>query len=165
MRVFITSDFHFGHNNIAIKRGFADAKEQDALIVENWNKVVGKRDMVWILGDITMERSIQYRLLNEMRGMKKVILGNHDKPAHIEKLLQFVNSVSGPKKYKGFWLTHIPMHPQEMFGKKNIHGHTHEKYVEIMHPNGFYVQDERYLNASVDVNNYTPQLFDEFILK
>ena len=50
------SDPHFGHKNMAHKRGFQDEFYHDEYIVNKWNTVVQKRDTTWILGDITMEK-------------------------------------------------------------------------------------------------------------
>ena len=56
-RVFFTSDLHFGHENLCrVIRGMS-AKESEELIIENWNKVVTKRDLVYILGDFTFEKA------------------------------------------------------------------------------------------------------------
>lgn len=88
------SDTHFYHNNMAIKRGFADAESMNEHIIEEWNKIVNNKDITYILGDITMEKS-NYEIINRLNGIKKVVLGNHDKPQHVSKLLKYVNSVCG----------------------------------------------------------------------
>ncbi len=154
-RVFAISDPHLGHNNMAIKRGFASYVEHDLFIRSQWNKVVTKKDTVWILGDITMEKSIHYPLLNELNGIKKVVLGNHDRPTHVPELLKYVNSVCGMASHKGFILTHAPIHESELgrFGR-NIHGHVHENSLE----------DKRYINVSCEAVNFTPQLISSFVL-
>ena len=144
----IISDLHFGHTNLAIHRGFSSAEEQDQLIVDNWNRVVGKKDTVWILGDIGMEKTSHYHLLDRLMGVKKVVLGNHDKPQHVPELLKYVNSVSGMFQYKKHIVfTHAPIHPDEMERfKLNVHGHMHELKID----------DPRYINVSVEQLNYTP---------
>ena len=89
-KVHFIADLHFGHTNMAIKRGFETAEEHDEHIISQWNKKVNKRDVVWILGDITMESSKSYPLLNRLNGMKKVVLGNHDRQSDVPELLQYV---------------------------------------------------------------------------
>ena len=37
--------------------------------------------------------------------------------------------VYGFVKYKEFWLSHCPIHPNELRGKVNIHGHVHNKTI------------------------------------
>lgn len=153
-KVHIIADLHFGHENIAINRGFRNSEEHDNFIIDNWNSVVHKNDWVWILGDIGMEKTSHYHLLNMLKGKKKVILGNHDLPKHVPELLKYVESVGAMVKYKGYILTHCPIHESEMrYYNINIHGHVHEKTID----------DSRYLNVSCDVLNYTPMEFPERI--
>ena len=54
MTVFFTADTHFGdHRTINIqRRPFATVDETDALLIANWNGVVGLDDTVWHLGDV-----------------------------------------------------------------------------------------------------------------
>lgn len=148
--VYIISDLHFGHESMALKRGFKNSEEHDNFIIEQWNKTVLKKDTVWILGDITMEKTSHYPLLNKLKGYKKIVLGNHDKPQHVPELLKYVNSVCGITKYKGYILSHCPIHESELIRfKKNIHGHLHEEILP----------DDRYVNVSCEVVNYTPMPF------
>jgi len=72
-RVLVFSDPHFGHEKLAIHRGFSSAKEQDELIIENWNKTIHKRDTVYLLGDITMEKD-NYSILKELNGTIKMLI-------------------------------------------------------------------------------------------
>ena len=154
------SDLHFGHKNMAIKRGFKDEFEMDDYIVSEWNKIVNKKDVTWILGDITMEKSFPYYNLDRLNGIKKVILGNHDEPQHIPSLLTYVNNVSSSKlikngEYGNILLSHIPIHPQEFEQRLdfNIHGHVHEN----TYP------DKRYINVSAEVIDYRPRTLRELI--
>ena len=160
------ADLHFGHESMAIKRGFASAEEQDNHIISNWNKVVHKRDTTWILGDISMESVKSYPLLNKLNGAKKVVLGNHDMLSDIPELLKYVNGVSGMVRYKGVWLTHCPVHERELeFGvPRNIHGHIHEHKIMIItwvDDIMFEYPDNRYHCVSCEHVNYTPVTLKE----
>lgn len=153
--IYIISDPHFHHKNMAIKRGFSCAEEQDELIVSNWNRVVKKGDVVYILGDITMGKR-NYTILDQLKGYKKVVLGNHDMGYHVRTLLEHVNSVSGMINYKKeVILTHCPIHPSQLEHRfaVNIHGHVHENSLN----------DPRYVNVSCEVINYTPVLIDKIL--
>lgn len=159
-KVFFISDTHFYHENMALKRGFSSAEEMNEHIVEKWNSVVRKGDVVYLLGDITMEKAT-YDILDRLKGFKKVILGNHDMPQHIGKLLDHVNSVCGMMKYKSsalrtsMFLTHCPIHPMELDYRVsyNIHGHVHENSIP----------DDRYINVSCEAVDYTPRTLEELI--
>ena len=160
MSAYYISDLHFGHENMAIKRGFSCADEMNEYIIKSWNSVVNKKDTVYCLGDITMERSVFYPLLDKLKGYKKIILGNHDQPQHVPELLKYVNNVSSSKlikngEYGNILLSHIPIHPQEFEYRLdfNIHGHVHEN----TYP------DKRYINVSAEVIDYRPRTLRELI--
>jgi calcineurin-like phosphoesterase family protein len=119
---------HLGHKSIAKYRGFEDEFEHDEHLIKNWNSVVNKRDLTYILGDITMETDKHYYQLDRLNGRKIVVLGNHDKWQYIPELLKYVDGVGGAVDYKGFLLTHVPIHPSEIsFCRGNIHAHIHHK--------------------------------------
>lgn len=139
---------HIEHENIAKMRGFNSAEHMWNLLKLNWNKNVNKRDTVYILGDVAMETSKYYHLLDELNGFKRVVLGNHDIPkrAHLDELLKYIKSVHGMVKYKNMWLTHCPIHESELRGKINVHAHIHDAVIE----------DDRYVNVDAHKVNYTP---------
>mgnify|MGYP003474384149 FL=1 len=154
------SDLHLSHNNMAIKRGFKNYEEHDEHIVKTWNSIVSKKDVTYILGDVTFEKSKPYEILNRLNGIKKVILGNHDEPQHVPELLKYVNNVCALKylKHKEFGniiLSHAPIHPCELEYRFNIniHGHVHENTLP----------DKRYINVSAEVIDYKPKLLSELL--
>ena len=125
------ADLHLGHKNVATRRGFESVEQHDEHIITQWNSVVHKRDITYILGDVTMEKADQYALLDRLNGDKRVVLGNHDLSKHVPKLLQHVQSVSGMESYKGIFLTHCPIHTMVLEHRvsRNIHGHIHASFV------------------------------------
>ena len=147
---------------MAIKRGFSTVEEHDEHIITQWNSVVNKRDVTYILGDITMEKKSSYPLLDRLNGIKHVVLGNHDRRQDILHLLQHVESVAGMIQYKGIMLTHAPIHPMELDYRfnKNIHGHIHDKVVMKM-LDGWEVIDERYFCVSCEQVDYKPKTLEE----
>jgi len=163
------SDLHFNHVNMAKRRGFKDVKQMNDYIISKWNEVVNKKDVTYILGDITMEKKEGYELLHKLKGIKHVVLGNHDMRQHITELLKYVNSVSGVINYKKkYILTHCPIHPNELDYRfsYNIHGHVHEntiKTYEWDYVNGCdkEVPHPKYKNVSCEVIDYTPKLIKE----
>lgn len=130
MSCWFISDAHFGHENIA---NFADrpiVSEADNVrwITECWTSVVSKKtagdrsDIVFCLGDMAFnERSLG--IVHAMPGRKVLIKGNHD--VHSPQELEVYKQIHGLLKYKGMWLSHPPIHDQELRGKPNIHGHVH----------------------------------------
>lgn len=119
---------HLGHKSIAQHRGFQDEFYHDEYLIQQWNKVTRKKDLVYILGDISYETSKHYYQLNRLNGRKKVVLGNHDLIKDVPELLKHVEGVSGAIDYKKCILTHIPIHVDEIhFYKANLHCHIHHK--------------------------------------
>ena len=78
-RVWYTSDLHFLHKRVSEIRGFEITEEHDQHIIDEWNRVVEKKDVVYILGDIAVNR---YRealdIIKALPGRKHLIAGNHD---------------------------------------------------------------------------------------
>ena len=160
------ADLHLSHTSMATRRGFSTVEEHDEHIIAKWNSVVNKRDITYILGDITMEKSAPYHLLDRLNGLKHVVMGNHDRRQDVKKLLEHVESVAGMVSYKGIILTHCPIHPMELDYRypKNIHGHIHDKQVMKM-LDGWEEIDERYICVSCERIDFTPKSLEELNIK
>lgn len=163
---------HFGHKWMAQHRGFQDEFYHDEKIVEEWNNMIHKKDLTFILGDVTMENPDYFYHLDRLNGRKIVVLGNHDLHQHARKLLEYVESVAGMIDYKGFCLTHAPIHPNELPRYKgNIHAHIHENnLIEVMaqsswkDPGSTLVPTlHKYYNVDAKIINYKPKTIEELI--
>ena len=156
------ADLHLSHANMAKRRGFSTVEEHDEHIIAKWNSVVNKRDVTYILGDVTMEKSAPYHLLDRLNGIKHIVLGNHDRRQDTKKLFDYAESVGAMINYKGVFLTHCPIHPDELtYGiPKNIHGHIHDKVVMKM-LDGWEVPDERYFCVSCERVGFVPKTLEE----
>lgn len=155
-RVFFCADTHFGHDRLAMRCRGMDPTYHNELIINNWNKAVNKKDVVIIVGDLTFESPELIPLyLSRLHGNKVLIAGNHDTSQCCDIARSLGVRVMGCMRYKGFFVSHIPIHPLEFsFNRKvqgNIHGHIHEKIIN----------DPRYFNVSMDVIDFTPILFDD----
>lgn len=153
-RLFLTSDLHLGHRNIHKYRPFDSAEEHHNFVKEEYYKVIGKRDVVYFLGDIAFTKEWQEDLAT-WPGHKILILGNHDtaEGGHIKRHVEIYNKIHSLMHKKGCWLSHAPMHPDELRGKFCIHGHLHDKVID----------DVRYRNVCLEHTEYKPILFDEVI--
>jgi calcineurin-like phosphoesterase family protein len=85
-KIYFTADLHFGHKNVLThckNRPFAeenDTAAHDKWLMELWNTTVGKKDIIYILGDLTFfGHDEARRLLEKLPGRKHLIIGNHDK--------------------------------------------------------------------------------------
>ncbi|MDE5741063.1 MAG: metallophosphoesterase [Oscillospiraceae bacterium] len=79
---FYIADLHLGHENVIKHDGrpFADTAKMHDALVRNWNNAVGHDDEVYILGDFAWKNAEGLTALDELKGKKFLILGNHDKP-------------------------------------------------------------------------------------
>lgn len=162
LTVYFASDLHHGHKNISKYRTvFSSTEENDETLCENILTTCGKRDSLWLLGDLFFtEESLKYwDLYVKYVGFVNVVLGNHctDKPKRLRNVKYMMNNgvhkIGGAFKYKGFWVTHMPIHPDELRGQQCLHGHMH-------HVN---IDDPRYFNASVEQIDYKPISFPEIL--
>lgn len=173
MEIFFIGCLHFSHPWMAKHRGFQDEFYHDEHLIEKWNSVVPKkRGIVWILGDISMESSKPYYQLDRLNGEKRVVPGNHDLHADVPELLRYVKYVAGCVDYKGYVLSHIPIHPNEIsFCRGNIHAHIHENKLEECIVNDRYGDTKtksptlaKYFNVDAQRIGYTPMSMGEITI-
>ena len=133
--VWFCSDLHLGHKNIEKFRAplVSSNEENTSRILDDWNKNVTKRDVVYVLGDFCFDVTL-FDTLNLPGYKKYLIRGNHDRFQTL-KYMQFFDEVEGLFKYKGFWLSHAPIHTNELRGKVNLHGHVH---YSTLHDNRYF---------------------------
>ena len=153
--VYMISDLHFGHKNIMKFAGdyrLGETPEENMhLTIEMWNRRINKKDLVYVLGDCCFSRE-GFDAIDELRWRKILVRGNHDEWYSTKAWLEKFESVEGIVLYKGHWLTHAPIHPSELRGRPNIHGHVHHNTVR----NGYNEIDKRYVNVSVENTDGAP---------
>lgn len=169
---FICSDHHFSHSNIWAKftksdgsplREFSSNEEMNETIIKQHNSVVGIKDTVYMLGDVTLH-SNDFSIVSRLNGIKILILGNHDDPQHINEYAKYFKSVHGilGDKKNQLVLSHVPPHPASL-GRwgKCCHGHLHSHRVQIVINDKSY-DDCRYLNCSLEqLDQYKPWNIDQ----
>lgn len=151
--VFVVSDTHFGDSDFvelrredgSPLRPWSTVSEHDEALIENWNKVVGKYDRVYHLGDVVTPRK-SLHLLSRLNGKKVLVRGNHDIYS-LKDYSPYFEDIRGMCVKGGMVLTHAPVHPccKERFGC-NIHGHLHEKQIN----------DPFYHNVCVEHTDWSP---------
>lgn len=151
---YIISDLHLGHKNIlkfsGPLRGGATWEEHDLWIMDQWNSVVTKHDFVYLLGDAAMNREALEKV-KRLKGNKVLVRGNHD-VYNTRTYLEYFQEVYGLHHYKRvFWMSHAPIHPTELRGRFNLHGHVHQHSID----------DSRYINCCVEMTYGVPQNLDD----
>jgi len=143
---YFCADLHIGHRNIAKYRECVrDVQDNTDFVVDGLNQKLSKRDTLFMLGDIVFHSKLA-PILDKIPGRKILVLGNHDceySNYDTRMLHAFVDSILGFKKHHEFWLSHAPIHPTELRGKVNIHGHNHnpEERLDLLN----------YFNVNLDV--------------
>lgn len=164
---FFISDTHWADKAVykirkrEMRLAFKNAKDLDEHMIDSWNSVVGKRDTVFHLGDVLMDKAA-FKLLKRLNGKKILIKGNHDE-YKTDLYAKAFDDIHGIVRFKNYFLSHIPIHPNHIPGwcKQNIHGHIHDKLVVTTTRRGKLRVDDRYANVSVEHINFTPISIDE----
>jgi len=145
--VLFVADLHLGHKTASRQaaecgkyRGGPSVEEHDEWVIDTCLAAgPTKRTVWWLLGDVAMEVA-NLALLDRLPGRKMLVLGNHDR-FDSQVYLKHVERLEGIVKKYGFWLSHAPIHPDELRGKPNIHGHCHRGLVD---------SQGRYLNVAIE---------------
>lgn len=79
MTTWYTSDLHFGHERILelSHRPFSTLQQMHDTLVYRWNERVAPSDVVWVLGDVAMNRAGLFQVAR-LNGTKVLVAGNHD---------------------------------------------------------------------------------------
>lgn len=171
MNLFVTSDHHLDHRNIArftnrpiIQDGDLDETNQwvsdkiasqrlvemNDMLRTRWNDVVRPKDLVYIVGDFAWNNHGKW--INILNGKKILIRGNHDK-MNQSMLNQFTEvhdllfrKIDGTE----VMFCHYAMKTwrNSIHGSWHLYGHSHGKMAE--HP------DIPACDVGVDVWNYRP---------
>ena len=157
--VLFVSDLHLGHRNIlrhtkaaGTFRGGRNVEEHDEWVIERCLSAnPTKRTLWWILGDVAMNID-RLSLIDRLPGRKILVLGNHDRFDTQVYLKRFERTEGLIKKY-GMWLSHSPIHSEELRGKPNVHGHCHRGLTDSSH---------NYLNVAIEwLPRYKPLSLEE----
>lgn len=157
MNYFFTADTHFGHTNIIkyCNRPFSSVEEMDETLIQNWNSVVKKNDIVYHLGDFTFKGS-KNNYASRLNGKKKLCRGNHD--IKVSKQ-DFTEIFTGPVKIKvndiQIWISHYAHKswPGKHRGVKHLFAHSH----------GRIPSDGASFDIGVDVWDFTPLSLEKVI--
>ena len=166
--IYYVGDLHFGHQS-AIKfdnRPFSSVEEMDQILIELWNKKIGNKDLVYVVGDFAYRNTKSFDwYLKQLKGKKYLIIGNHD-----NKLLKDSTAISyfeGVDKMchvkddgKNICICHYPLAEWNgmYHGTYHVYGHIHNSTNATFQ---FMRTLDRALNCGVAINGYAPVTFQE----
>lgn len=170
----ITSDLHLCHEPAFVwePRGFKSCEEMNDAIVERWNSIVKPDDMVFLLGDITLNNTPKgVKLFKKLNGTISIIWGNHDTLARQKEFENLPNVIilgyAHCFKYHNLslYLSHYPTltanYDEKYLSQHviNLHGHTHQQ-ANFLYPNNPFMY-----HVGVDSHNCYPVNLDEIIVE
>lgn len=155
--VFFTSDTHFSEQRTLelSRRPFEDTKEMNQTLVDNWNKRVGKNDVVIHLGDFGESKSIR----KQLNGRIILLFGNYDRAD--KELLPYLCDSDKVYSKEFSIILHINREKWELVHEPEnrvtdlfyLFGHIHK--TQQVKPNG--------LNVGVDCHNFTPLSLEDIL--
>lgn len=161
--IYFTSDLHLGHGSVIEfkNRPFKNVEDMNNTLIRNFNSMVHKNDILYILGDLTyrISESKANELIKKIKGKKFLIRGNHDRD--YDKSL--FEEIYDYKEFNHEKIKYVLMHYPLMEWNKSrynrsihLHGHIHSDgtYNEQNRRNGILRYD-----VGVDANNYYPVSF------
>lgn len=80
--IFFTSDWHIGHEKVIeySNRPFKDVEHMHRVLINNYNSMVTDDSVCYFLGDVGVCKSdVMNKVLSKLKGIKVLVLGNHDK--------------------------------------------------------------------------------------
>ena len=188
-KCWFTSDQHFNHANVMnfCNRPWSDVKEMNTALTDNWNEVVGEKDVVFVLGDFCWKKDCWEvkKKLSELKGSHIfIVLGNHDNKDQFKKVDKRVEVISDtamifisgidedkPSREYEFMVSHFPLATWPHFrrGTINLHGHIHSgprSRSDVDRP-GFdlILKNGLTYDVGVDNNNYYPVEIREILNK
>ena len=165
MKRFVISNLQMGRPSAIKKynRPFKDVDEMDEKIIQSWNSVVGKDDLVYHLGNFAWDPKTAQDAIGKLNGTIWFIAGEHDKPIlelginnmltnnsklqapimplhKMEVTISYWPLLDWPEKSKGYW---------------SIVGNPDLKYKSD--------PKERRINVSADLWKFKPQDLEKVV--
>lgn len=158
--MWFTADQHFNHKNIIkyCNRPFKNVEEMNLAIVENFNDRVGKKDLTYHLGDLSLSKDFGYDIFRHLNGRHILIKGNHDRitKSWLSDNERYFESIHDTLLIKHNGKTIFMSHyahrvwPKSHYGAWHLYGHSHGELMSI----------GKSFDVGVDGNAYYPVSFD-----
>ena len=174
-----TADNHFGHKNIIkyANRPFSSVDNMDRIMIDRWNDIVNVADIVYVLGDFSLnDIKFVFPLIFELNGFIRIIPGGHDwrwiegykryniemgKLKILDPLVSLDDKIGEPSgtgvSLLPVVLCHYAMRVWDMshYGSAHLYGHSHGNLPSV----------GRSFDVGVDTNDFYPYSLDEILEK
>lgn len=183
-KIFFTSDLHLGHQNCLQldNRPFQSLYEMQKSLVKRFNSVLSEDSIIYFLGDMGLGKQDDItQFLNEIKGTKVLLLGNHDKGMFSSYNQGFDVVLNSASFYIGdelVTMSHCPLQGLfrentigfKRFEGENWHGESKNKKFSVENQGQFHLHghvhspnegrskhiEGRQYDVGVVANNYTP---------
>lgn len=178
--IWLTSDFHFGHPRDFIygPRGFSSEKENDEILIKNFNNVVKPDDDVYCLGDLMLgDFDNGINCIKQLNGHLHIVRGNHctDKRwkayATLPNVVECANALYLNYKKHHFYLSHFPTITSNLDYDKPIlqrtlnlcgHSHTKDKWIDADKGYIYHVEVDAHNNFPVDIDTILTDFYNQY---
>ena len=152
------SDMHFDSSDIIAydNRPFDSVEEMNEILISNWNRVVGEDDLTYIVGDFCAGDAARWReILNQLKGRKALVLGNHDDRDVVEAVRDLFEDVAEYREIvdgeEHVVLCHYPIlaFHDHYFHWVHLHGHVHNAFEANIIANAKRLQKQLYVRDDV----------------
>lgn len=167
MKVWVTSDLHFGHANIMKfnpdTRKYKDVEHMNSEMIRQWNLSVMPDDTVYILGDVAFCNAQKATaIVRSLNGNKILVAGNHDSKlikdpsfrSSFKEIHQYLSINHNGSRVSMF---HYPIHEWDQCHRGAIHLHGH------VHGNVTGLEKYRVRDAGMDATGNVVTLMDDMV--
>jgi calcineurin-like phosphoesterase family protein len=159
-QAWMIADTHFFHDNIGRYCDRPDGWQ--ALIIQNWQRLIRPDEVVFHLGDLALAgKAAVKELVEQLPGQIFMLRGNHDRFSRT--FYQSLGITFVPDPYEMQYpsgqkliFSHRPILPLEP-DVLNLHGHIHNNPAPELGP--------QHVNVSIEVSEYRPWRLSEILEK
>lgn len=161
MKIWLTGDNHFFHNNIRkyCDRPFKSVEEMNEIMIERWNERISNDDMVIHIGDFSLCKFEESKkIFDRLNGKIKIVFkGNHDRKNILRrlgfKLWPISNATMLLPRIGLCNIRHKPTESKHV--RVVLSGHSHETFKVRKR------YDNIFVNVGVDQWEYRPVSLEE----
>lgn len=157
-KIWFSADLHLGHHNIIkyCNRPFSTSQEMDKKIISNFQSVIKKGDLLYLLGDLSWSTYKFSEFMEQMPTKEfHVVWGNHDKHNRRARLPWRSENELSALTIEGQYvvLCHYALRTWNGKGRGafQLYGHSH----------GTLPGEGRQMDVGVDTNNFFPYSWDD----
>lgn len=138
--IHFAGDYHDKHDKIIsiCERPTTIEEHREWLINEVHNRYIGKKDKIFLLGDVSFGSrvDVETKFLSRLNGEKVLITGNHDRNIDKSSYFSEIKQIKTFNFSRGNLNVHIELchYPiaswnRKVYGSFNLHAHTHGRFV------------------------------------